>query len=73
MLLRWENRMLCKMQGTRLRPGEMWSDFESRRVNEQCTAGVSCFRTKIPADGGVVATVSFCVKSVLGLGEKRDA
>lgn len=33
MLLRWENRMLFKMLGARMRPGEMWPDFQTRRVN----------------------------------------
>lgn len=33
MLLRWENKMLCRMLGARMRPGVSWAEFQARRVN----------------------------------------
>lgn len=45
MLSRWENRMLCKMLGSRMRPGEMWPELQS----QHCQASVSCYGTQILA------------------------
>lgn len=33
MLLSWENKMLCRMLGAGMRPGESWAEFQTRRVN----------------------------------------
>lgn len=32
MLIRWENRVLCRMLNARMRPHETWREFQARRV-----------------------------------------